>query len=190
METISFHLKGKNPCLMQADTLANPLDPLTRGLKRITGKRKKTESDHEEIARIEFVASLYYDETVGPYWPAQNVERMFFDSAKLSRRGQDVKRAIQLLDDRVVLLYDGPRTPEKLYADKRFVDMRSVVVRGARTMRCRPIFREWAVKFEAVYEPDIFNRETVQELADTAGKYIGLSCFRPRFGRFDIVNGG
>ena len=31
-------------------------------LKSVSGKRKKTEADHEEMARIEFVAGLYMNE--------------------------------------------------------------------------------------------------------------------------------
>lgn len=189
METIKFRFKGVAPALMQSERLANPLDPLTKELKKITGKKKKTDVDHEEMARIEFLGSLYCDKTIGPYWPGQNLDRMFCDAAKMSRRGQDVKRAFMILDDRVPLLYDGPRTPEGLYADaERFVDMRSVVIQQKRTMRCRPIFRDWAVEFEAAFDPEVLNRTDVTGFAEVAGRMIGLSTYRPRFGRFTVVS--
>lgn len=189
MDTIKFHLKGVSPSLMQSDRLANPLDPLKKEMAKITGKRKKTDEDHEEMARIEFVAGIYCDPKVGPFWPGQNIEAMFRDAAKMTRRGTDVKRVLMVLDDKVPLIYEGPRTVKELYADpERFVDMRTVVVQRARTMRCRPIFREWEVKFEVGFEAATFNREEVVAIAKEAGRKIGLSSYRPRFGRFEVVS--
>jgi hypothetical protein len=189
MDTIKFHFKGSAPAMMQSERLANPIDPLTKTLKAITGKRKKTDADYEEIARIKFLGSLYYDERLGPYWPAQNVDRMFYDAAKLSRRGPDVKRAFMTLDDKIPIIYEGPRTPEAMYAVRdRFVDERSVVVQKSRIMMTRPIFREWEIKFEAAYDPEVINRDDVIAFAQLAGQMIGLSTYRPRFGRFQVVS--
>lgn len=189
MDMIKFHFRGTAPALMQSERLANPLDPMTKKLKEFTGKRKKTDADYEEIARIKFMGSLYFDERIGPYWPGQNLDRMFCDAAKLSKRGQDVKRAFMTMDDKIPLLYDGPRTPEAMYAQReRFVDERSVVVQRARIMMTRPIFREWDVKFDAAFDPDVINREDVVSFANTAGQMIGLSTYRPRFGRFTVVS--
>lgn len=189
METIKFTIRGTHAALMQGERLANPLDPLTRQLKAITGKKKKTDADYEEMARIEFLGGLYHDQKLGPYWPAQNLDRMFLDAARLSKRGQDVKRGFMVIDDRVPLQYDGPRTPEGLYAQaERFVDVRSVVIMGKRTMRTRPTFRDWGASFEAAFDPEILNRADVVEFANVAGRLIGLGTFRPRFGRFDVIS--
>lgn len=191
MDTLKFHFKGAAPALMQCERLANPLDAMSKALKAVTGKRKKTDADYEEIARIKFMGSLYYDERLGPYWPGQNLDRMFADAAKLSKRGQDVKRAFMVLDDKIPLIYEGPRTPEAMYSMReRFVDERSVVVQRARIMMTRPIFRDWEVKFEAAYDPDVLNKEDVVAFARTAGQMIGLSTYRPRFGRFSVVSAG
>lgn len=188
METISFHLRGIAPSLMHSERLADPLDPLTKAFREISSKKRKTDTDYEEMARIEFFAALYCDAKLGPYWPPQNIDRMFFDAAKLSRRGQDIKRALMALDDRVPLLYDGPRTPEALWADQSFVDRRSAVVQRARIMRTRPIFREWQVKFDVGFDPEVINRADILAFARTAGQMVGLSMFRPRFGRFEVVS--
>jgi hypothetical protein len=187
MDSIKIQLKGSSPTIMQCDRLVNPFDPLTRALKTLTAKRKKTDADLEEIHRIKYAGSLYLgDAKIGPYWPGINIDRMIVDAAKLSRRGMDIKRAFMVLDDMVPLIYDGPRTVDKLYADSRFVDIRSVVIRGQRVMTCRPIFRDWAVEFEAAFDPDVLNREDVIGFFATAGQFIGLSTFRPRFGRFTV----
>lgn len=184
MDTMKIRIQGSAPTIMQCDRLVNPFDPITRELKKITAKRKKTDADLEEIDRLKFLGSLYYDPEIGPYWPAQNIDRMIFDAAKLSRRGQDIKRAFMVLDDAVALIYDGPRTPEELYKDDRFVDRRSVVIKGQRVMACRPIFREWEVAYECAFDPDVLNRDDIIGFHATAGQFIGLSTYRPRFGRF------
>jgi hypothetical protein len=186
MDTLTIRLKGTAPTIMQCDRLVNPFDPITRQLKTLTAKRKKTDADLEEISRLKFLGSLYYDIKLGPYWPGQNIDRMIFDAAKLSRRGQDIKRAFMVLDDSVPVIYDGPRTPEALYADTRFVDIRSVVIRGQRVMTARPIFREWETEYECAYDPDVLNRDDVVAFHATAGQFIGLSTYRPRFGRFGV----
>jgi len=183
---MTVRLKGRSPTIMQCDRLVNPFDPLTRQLKSLTGKRKKTDADLEEISRIKYAGSLYYDAKLGPYWPGINIDRMIFDAAKLSRRGQDIKRAFMVLEDMVALQYDGPRTIEGLYAAPAFVDFRSVVIRGQRVMTCRPIFREWSIECEVAFDPDVLNREDVVAFFATAGQFIGLSTYRPRFGRFAL----
>ncbi len=184
METIKFRFRGSSPILIQSDRLVNPIDPMTVALREVTGKKKKTESDHQQIARIEYAAQIYHDDKLGPYIPALNIDACVAAGATLSKRGKDVKRAFMVLEDRVKLEYDGPRTIDGLFGDPRFVDFRSVVIAGKRTMRTRPIFREWAVAFEAAYDPEIFNRRDLIACVEAAGRYAGLGTYRPRFGRF------
>lgn len=187
MDTMIIRLKGSAPTIMQSDRLVNPFDPLTRQLKALTAKRKKSDADLEEINRVKFFGSLYFDEELGPHWPGQNVEAMVRAAAKQSRRGEDVKRAFMVLDDMVALHYDGPRKIEELYAQPAFVDIRSVVIRGQRIMTTRPIFRDWSVEYECAWDPDVLNRDDIIGFHDVAGHFVGLSTYRPRFGRF-LVN--
>jgi hypothetical protein len=39
--------------------LVNPLHPLTKELKRFTGKQKKTEEDLMALAKLEWLAGMY-----------------------------------------------------------------------------------------------------------------------------------
>lgn len=187
MEIIKFRIKGHAPCMMQNERLANPLDPIAKEIKKITSKRKKTDADYEEIFRLEYLGNLYCDPKLGPYWPAQNIDRLFVDGGKKTRRGTDIKEAFMCIEDINPLIYDGPRTPEQLYEDKRFVDIRSVVIRGSRTMRCRPIFRDWELEFTAMFDPEVLNHADLVAICVTAGQRVGLSTFRPRFGRFGLT---
>ena len=81
MNSVKIKIRGTSPLLMHSDRLSNPLDPLTKEIKTYTGKRKKTDDDFTEIARLEWVGGLYHDEKTGPYLPARNVKAMLIQAA-------------------------------------------------------------------------------------------------------------
>jgi len=58
MQTITFEVRGNLPLLMHNSRLASPLDKYSKELKSISGKRKKTDEDHELMALIEARGSL------------------------------------------------------------------------------------------------------------------------------------
>lgn len=62
-------LHGINPLLMHNSRLSNPLDPNAKAMKKVSGKRQKTDEDHAELARLEHAGSLYHDPIAGPYIP-------------------------------------------------------------------------------------------------------------------------
>jgi hypothetical protein len=55
-----------SPLLMHNERLADPIDPYTRWLAELTKKRTKTERDHEEIGRREFMGGGYWANDDGP----------------------------------------------------------------------------------------------------------------------------
>lgn len=191
MEIITVKLIGISPLLMHGDRFSNPLDPLTKGHKVLTSKRKKTEEDHLAIARSEWMGSLYHDETLGPYMPTVNIKSAMVGGAKLSRLGSAFKRACLILDDKAKLNYPGPRKPGAMWDDGRFTDARSVVVSQSRLMRYRPKFDTWETEsFDILYDPETLDRDQVVRALETAGKLIGIGDYRPdkggTFGRFDV----
>lgn len=187
MDIMNFEIRGIAPLLMHSDKLANPLHPMTKELKKVTGKRKKTDEDHEALAQIEWKAGIYYDEKVGVYVPGENIARCIIDAAKMQKRGTDVKRGLMVEQDMIPLDYKGPRDLGSLYADKSFVDARTVKNQQSRVLRTRPIFREWGLTFSLLVDTEIFDPATIKHILDMAGRYIGLCDFRPRFGRFTVV---
>lgn len=192
MQSISLRLTGMSPLLMHNGRSANPLDPEVKMHKSLTGKRKKTDADQEAIAASEWRISLYFDDDIGPYMPGGNVLAAMRDGARMSKKGRDISRGLLMEAERLPLIYKGPRTIDKLQADPAFTDLRMVGVQRVKLLRCRPIFREWALEPTFFYDPDIFNRETVIEIAMAAGKYCGLGDYRPSspsggsHGRFDV----
>jgi hypothetical protein len=176
--------EGTASLLMHNSRLSNPLDPATRALKRVTGKRTKTEDDHLEIARLEHAGGLYHDPDVGPYIPGENIWRCLYDAAKKSKRGPRVKEGVFVSSDFNPLAYKGPRDVDGLWADENFRLIVSAKNQQSRIMRCRPIFREWKTDAEGILDTNILDFTELQAIAETAGQLVGLGDWRPRYGRF------
>lgn len=183
MRQLKVKIKGLSPLLMHSDRFANPLDKATKAHKELTAKRKKTDSDHEAIARSEWVGSLYHRDDIGPFIPGQNLDSCLQDGAKLQKLGKKFKQAVMVVENEVPLLYKGPRDIDGLF-DEGFRDVRGVKVGMAKLMRCRPKFNEWAAEFTVIYNDDVLNEEEVRKAIADAGSLIGVCDYRPRFGKF------
>lgn len=187
MEQLTIRVTGTHALLMHADTLANPLSAITKAHKELTSKRKKTDDDHEEIARSEFLAGAYWDKDVGFHIPGQNFDATFLAGAKLSKLGTHWKRGALVLEDRVKLKHEGPATPEELWHAKQFVDCRGVKVGAAKIMRYRPMFHRWSADLTVVINTEVLDINEAKKAISDAGALIGVCEYRPRFGRFEVA---
>lgn len=183
MIEFTITLTGTAPLLMHNSRLSNPLDPATKALKKVTGKRNKTDDDHEQVARLEFAGGLYLDPDVGPFIPGENIARALVDGAKLTKMGVKVTRGVFISTDVNPLSYNGPRTDDGLW-EAGYRHMASVKVGTSRLMRCRPWFPEWRVQADGILDPSVLELDDLATIADNAGSLIGLGDWRPRFGRF------
>lgn len=190
MESIKIRFNGTAPLLVHSDRLANPMDALTKAKKAVATKRKKTDEDFAEIARMEWEGGLYYDEKTGPYIPGRNVKAMLISAAKKSKDGPKAKTGMIVSEDKIKLIYSGPREIAALWKDGRFTDMRSVGQQKARIMRCRPIFPEWACEFTVIFDPGVVDKADILRFAETGGRLVGLGDYRVEccgdFGRFEV----
>jgi hypothetical protein len=167
--------------------LANPLDEKAREMKAISGKRKKTDDDFAEMARIEFEGGLYHDKVIGPYIPGANIEKSLVEGGRITKEGKQVERGLFVLDNDVPLIYSGPRDVTGLWADPRFRSTMAVKVGQARVMRTRPMFSEWSADADAEVDPGLLNLDALQAIADKAGAMVGIGDYRPRYGRFTVA---
>ena len=186
MASLSIRITGTSPLLMQAETLANPLHPLTKAHKAVSGKRKKSEDDYLWLMESEWSASMYHDDDIGPYLPALNLEGCIAEAGKIHRLGKVIKQAVQVVTDRAKLEYDGPRKKEALWKAERFRDVRGVAVMGKKVMRCRPIFLDWEAEFDLEFMEDVIDESDLLRVIEEAGRRIGVGTYRPRFGRFAV----
>jgi len=187
MKTAQYSITGITPLIMHSERCVNPFDPLTREIKALTGKRKKTEDDLLEISRLEWLGGLYYNEDAGIHVPGYNMLAAIINGAKLHKLGTAIKRAVLVTDDAIAVDYVGPKKPDDLFKDKSFVDIRSVKVGTSKIMRCRPIFKKWALKFSIAYDEASIQKGDIDMCIKSTGQMVGLGDYRPRFGRFEVL---
>jgi hypothetical protein len=175
---------GTAPLLMHSGRLIDPLDTVSKKIKEVSGKRTKTDTDHADMAQLEWLGGLYYLAGTGPFVPAVNLQKCLVEAARLKRAGKKVERGVFIETFVIPLQYDGPREPDELYKDKRFVHRAPVKVPTGRIMRTRPQFPEWSLEAFGQFDPAVLNMDDLRQAADQAGAMIGLGDFRPAHGRF------
>lgn len=189
--SIVFVFKGLAPCLQHNSRLANPLDPVVRAMKPLHAKKKKTESDFEDLARLEFLGSLYTEARTddgwpsGPViWPDVNVEALFLAAAKKEGKGPKVKAGLRVPTSPRLIYPKPPANPCDLWDRHEHRLIVPAKVQGRTVMRCRPIFRQWELRVQVDYDDRILNADDIILMAEVAGREIGLSDWHPRYGQF------
>lgn len=189
MQQIKVEIKGVAPILMHNGQLADPLNPHVKAIKTVTGKRKKTDEDYERLAYLEFLGGLYVNDKGLPVIPSANIEGALIAAAKRVRQGVQAKAQMMCVEDFVLLdfPFTGKVSPDNLWKSGKHTDSRGVRNNGtARIIRCRPRFDTWSATFNL--QIDNLNPEEVTAWVESAGRYIGIGDYRPRFGRFEIVD--
>ena len=186
MKYLTITLTGAegSALLTHNERLANAQDEIARGMKSITSKRTKTDDDHAELARMEFLGGVYLTDEGKVGLPTWNVFRSLQDGAKLNRLGKSVERGLFVAGPDVIpIKHAGPDTPEAMFA-AGCVDQRSVKVGQQKVTRTRPVFRNWSVAAEFVIDTEVLRLDELEMIADNAGRMVGIGDYRPRFGRF------
>lgn len=114
MQTLKVKIIGTRPLLVHADVFADPLNKLTKAHKVLTSKRKKSDEDHELIARSEWRGGLYFADDIGPFLPGINIESSLVAGGKLSKMGTQLKRSVEIMDSRCPIIYEGPHSRRAL----------------------------------------------------------------------------
>jgi hypothetical protein len=179
-----YHLEGVAPLMMHNGQLSDPLNQWTKAIKKITDKKKRTEADHEEIGRLEWMGSLYLFNGA-PCIPRESIKATLLRAAFTLKKGPKAKPGI-VCESHAPLLYDGPTDPKHLFEDGRFTDRRTKPQRGQRIVRTRPIFFPWGTDILLAFNDEMLNPEEIDELVVIAGTQIGFLEERPEYGRFNM----
>lgn len=190
MKTVDVEIRGIAPLLMNSNRGVNPLEPLVKEMKAITskGSKKMTDDDQERLLHIKWLLGMYFDKEIGPYVPSINIEATLRNAAKLIRRGKDTGFGIVVSPDRVPVVYDGPRTQDDLWADKKFSDFRVGKIKQASVTLMRPRFDIWTLRFRIAYDEKVFSDNTIKDLITEGGNKIGVCDYRPKYGRYEVVS--
>lgn len=186
-KTIKVKIRGVTPLLMHNSVGADPTNEGVIELKKMTAIKKKTLDIYEKIKICEMRVSLYYDDEIGPYIPAEMVEALIRDAAKTEKLGKAMKVGLIADPEKIPLIYKGPRDIDTLCGPGEFRDSRVVRNQQNRILRTRPIFFPWGAEFEIRYSPSLHNPDSILHFIGIGGKLCGIGDFRPRYGRFEVT---
>lgn len=184
MKDIKCEFHGISPLIMHSCQCVNPLHPISIQIKELTKKRNKTEEDLARLSDLEWEAGLYWNDEIGLYIPAENIEATVREGAKARRKGKDIVKGFMVNEMMIPLDIGETLTKEELKNDFRFRDVRAMKVKQARVMRTRPRFNMWNLTFTASYDEHILNFKEIVEAIEYCGQYVGLCDSRPKYGKF------
>jgi hypothetical protein len=182
---ITIDLVGTSPLLHHNPRMVDPEFELNRELKRLTAKRKKTDEDLRQIEKLEWYGGLYSDGDV-VVQPTSKVRKCLINTARISKLGKMMERAVSFSTLNSPLVYEGPREIDAIFADDRFRSRLSVGVGLKRVMRVRPQFFPWALSVDGLFIEDTgLNVDELERIVELAGLVEGIGDNRVNgYGRF------
>lgn len=185
---VTIKLIGTSPLLCHSPRMVDPEFSLNREIKAITAKRKKTDSDLQDIERLEWYGGLYEENGV-VVQPVAKVRKSLINTAKIMKLGKGIERTLVLDGINTPLIHDGPQTIDEIFAQDRFHSRLSVGVNGKRIMRVRPSFFPWALVVHGVFVQDAgVNVDELQRIVELAGTVEGVGDNRVNgYGRFNAT---
>jgi hypothetical protein len=190
LPSVQIRLQGVSPLLCHNGQTADPRNTYAKAMKAVSSKRKKTDADYDELARLEWLAGLYRidgDLVIPDYV----IESTMIGGAKKSKRGPQAKCGL-FFTEHASLQFDGKpeiitdETLSEMFVSGDFTHTIGVKVGMAKVMRTRPVFRNWGCKALVQYDPDVINLSDIEEIAYDAGRLVGIGDWRPKHGRFTV----
>ena len=189
LKTIKIKISGLTPLMQHSDRASNPLSAISKEMKLITGKRKKTDEDHIALADLHYKAGIYWDDKVGVYIPDVMIKSCLagvsHGATKLAKK--NFKASVFIEEEKIKLHYNGINKIKKLddlVKDDFFRDTRMGKLGTSKVIVTRPIFQDWWAEFSIEFDDEVINKTDLKNIIYTAGKMAGLGAYRPDFGRF------
>lgn len=186
---ITIELQGTSPLLMHNPRMVDPEFEINRQIKALTSKRKKTDEDLKQIEKLEWYGGLYEMQNGSGRivsQPTAKVRKCIINTARISKLGKMVERALSFESLDVPLLYQGPKSIDELAKDGKFASRLSVGIGNKRVMRVRPQFFPWALSVNGLFIEDAgLNFDELERVVELAGLVEGIGDNRVNgFGRF------
>lgn len=188
VDRYKIRLVGRTDLVLHNNQCVDPLNPLKKQISAITGKKKKTDADHLQLRKLEFIAGLYFNDQLGPFIPAQNLRKMLIEAARKDKNGKQFESGI-FVEDHAPIQYEGPRTVEKMIeCGDEYMWTTPAGNQSSTIMRTRPRFRKWHVDFELIAEPSLVQRDMLENALRHAEISVGICDARSiGCGRFNAL---
>lgn len=186
---ITITLKGTSPILLHNPRMVDPEFEINRQIKAITSKRKKTDEDLRLIEKLEWYGGMYEMQNGNGKivsQPTAKLRKCIVNTARISKLGKMVERALSFTALDVPLIYEGPKDIDKLFQDKNYHSRLSVGIGNKRVMRVRPKFFPWGLVIDGLFIEDAgINFDEFERIVELAGLVEGIGDNRVNgYGRF------
>ncbi|MDH3691803.1 MAG: hypothetical protein OEU36_20365 [Gammaproteobacteria bacterium] len=192
LRSVKLRLDGLSPLLQHSARLADPLDPIAKDIKEISSKRKKTDADHMQMAKLEWKGSLYINDDQKVVLPAESIKAALIGGAKKERNGPQARGGTFIFETPVLQHDESQKDIDGLWGkgESRNVHRASVKVTTSRITRTRPQFHNWSADVLIHYDTTQAHESDVVRWLETAGRIIGIGDWRPEksgvYGRFTV----
>lgn len=200
----TFKITGLTPLIMHSGQTADPLNQFSKAMKKISGKRGKTDEDGAVLSNLEWWAGLYLSspaiidgelvrsaEGSRLILPSHILDSVIREGARKLKLGKQAS-AGAIVESDAVIEHDGPKSIDKLSLDPRFTFRCAVKVSTSKVIRTRPIFPTWSATVSVQIDESVLEVAQVQQSLDAAGKLVGIGDWRPgaprggNYGRFVV----
>lgn len=137
-----------------------------------------------KIADLQWEAGAYWEDGLGLYIPAENVEATLRNGGKVNKKGTDIQKYVDVTDLYIPFNYGEDLTKEQLIKSYEYRDTRIMVISRNRVPVTRPRFDQWNITFNLRYNEEKIDLDTIINAMEYSGQYIGLCDSRPKYGRF------
>ena len=176
---IDVVVKGVCPLIM------NQLSPESYG--QDTPKKSKKGSDHTspEAREKEFNLAMYKNSKGKLYQPAEHFEKSLeiagnqFKFTGRQTYGKLICAGIVIEPNEII------HKNQKVERLLKFV--RIPPKTGAKVLKCRAILPTWELEFKINVINDSINFDTLGQVLEYAGSYVGVGDWRPKYGRFEVT---
>lgn len=188
MKSLTVQIKGIEPLLINNPQAVDPFNKYSRAAKEITSKRKKTDEDLLKLREIEIESKLYFDEKVGVWIPATWITAAIASQswAKAKIKKADIRSCVFVNESKIKLNYAGMdkvKTKTDVVKNEMFHTVLNLKQGQVRVCKAAPIFNDWSVEFEILFDDTIINASDLKNLIEIAAKFGGFGDFRPTYGR-------
>lgn len=188
MKSLTVQIKGIEPLLINNPQAVDPFNKYSRSAKEITSKRKKTDEDLLKLREIEIESKLYFDDKVGVWIPATWITAAIAAQswAKAKIKKADIRSCVFVNESKIKLNYAGMdkvKTKTDVVKNEMFHTVLNLKQGQVRVCKAAPIFNDWSVEFEILFDDTIINASDLKNLIEIAAKFGGFGDFRPTYGR-------
>mgnify|MGYP001768766530 CR=1 FL=1 len=192
MQTLTATFTGVTPLLQANPQGVSRACPYSVRMKQINAKKtKRTDSDFAELADLEVLSRVFWDDKIGVYvptrWVAEAIATKAFAVAKISKAA--TRGALFMVAAKVPLNYKN-KGRVKAIADVTkdgFFRHAMILKQGqVRIEKNSPIFHDWSFACAMEFDDKVFDRADLQRIIAETSHYVGFGDFRPTFGRASV----